>query len=154
ARHGSTELTLLALAHTAGLATALGHHAAAVWWASAIEATRERTGYSMDDGTRRALEADAATAHAAVAAAAFASAGSGGQGVGLDEAVAEAQRFLAGVRDTPAEAQPARAAEPRWAGLSPREAEVLRLIAAGQSNHQIAATLVISLNTVERHVNH
>src|SRR5262249_45760131 len=37
-------------------------------------------------------------------------------------------------------------------GLSPREAEVLRLVAAGKSNPQIAEALVISLNTVQRHV--
>jgi DNA-binding NarL/FixJ family response regulator len=37
-------------------------------------------------------------------------------------------------------------------GLSPREIEVLRLIAAGKSNPQIADELVISLNTVQRHV--
>jgi DNA-binding NarL/FixJ family response regulator len=37
-------------------------------------------------------------------------------------------------------------------GLSQRELEVLRLIAAGRSNPQIAAELVISLNTVQRHV--
>jgi DNA-binding CsgD family transcriptional regulator/pimeloyl-ACP methyl ester carboxylesterase len=37
-------------------------------------------------------------------------------------------------------------------GLSPREVEVLRLIAAGRSNQQIATELVISLNTVQRHV--
>jgi DNA-binding CsgD family transcriptional regulator len=37
-------------------------------------------------------------------------------------------------------------------GLSPREAEVLRLIAEGKSNQQIAAELVISFNTVQRHV--
>jgi len=36
--------------------------------------------------------------------------------------------------------------------LSPREAEVLRLVASGRSNQQIADDLVISLNTVERHV--
>jgi DNA-binding CsgD family transcriptional regulator len=36
--------------------------------------------------------------------------------------------------------------------LSSRELEVLRLIAAGQSNPQIAEALVISLNTVQRHV--
>ena len=35
---------------------------------------------------------------------------------------------------------------------SPREREVLRLIAAGESNGQIAARLGISINTVERHV--
>jgi pimeloyl-ACP methyl ester carboxylesterase/DNA-binding CsgD family transcriptional regulator len=42
---------------------------------------------------------------------------------------------------------PAPAAE-----LSAREAEVLRLLAAGRSNQQIADELVISLNTVRRHV--
>jgi DNA-binding NarL/FixJ family response regulator len=36
--------------------------------------------------------------------------------------------------------------------LSRREIEVLRLVAAGKSNPQIADELVISLNTVQRHV--
>jgi len=43
-----------------------------------------------------------------------------------------------------------RAAYP--AGLSERELDVLRLIAAGKSNQRIADELVISLNTVIRHV--
>jgi pimeloyl-ACP methyl ester carboxylesterase/DNA-binding CsgD family transcriptional regulator len=38
------------------------------------------------------------------------------------------------------------------AGLSTREVEVLRLIARGKSNPQIAAALVISVNTVVHHV--
>jgi len=37
-------------------------------------------------------------------------------------------------------------------GLSPREIEVIRLIAAGESNGQIAARLGLSINTIERHV--
>jgi ATP/maltotriose-dependent transcriptional regulator MalT len=37
-------------------------------------------------------------------------------------------------------------------GLSPRELEVLRLIAAGKSNRDIAAALVISEHTAARHV--
>jgi DNA-binding CsgD family transcriptional regulator/pimeloyl-ACP methyl ester carboxylesterase len=36
--------------------------------------------------------------------------------------------------------------------LSPREVEVLKLVAAGLTNQQIAGELVISLNTVNRHV--
>ncbi len=41
---------------------------------------------------------------------------------------------------------------PSVAGLSGREVEVLRLIEAGKSNQQIADELVISVNTVIRHV--
>jgi DNA-binding NarL/FixJ family response regulator len=37
-------------------------------------------------------------------------------------------------------------------GLSPREMEVLRLVAAGKSNPEIAATLVLSEKTVARHL--
>jgi DNA-binding CsgD family transcriptional regulator len=39
-------------------------------------------------------------------------------------------------------------------GLSEREVEVLRLVAAGKSNQQIADALVISPNTVVRHISH
>ncbi|HEV3498338.1 MAG TPA: response regulator transcription factor, partial [Actinomycetes bacterium] len=38
--------------------------------------------------------------------------------------------------------------------LSPRELEVLVLLADGRSNKAIADTLVISLDTVKRHVSH
>ncbi|HEY7465470.1 MAG TPA: alpha/beta fold hydrolase [Dehalococcoidia bacterium] len=47
---------------------------------------------------------------------------------------------------------PAGSFSPAIAGLSRREVEVLRLVAAGRSNQQIADELVISLNTVRRHV--
>jgi len=38
--------------------------------------------------------------------------------------------------------------------LSAREMEVLALLAAGASNQEIAAHLVITLNTAKRHVKH
>jgi DNA-binding CsgD family transcriptional regulator len=38
------------------------------------------------------------------------------------------------------------------AGLTEREAEVLSLVAAGRTNQQIAAELVLSIRTVERHL--
>ena len=41
---------------------------------------------------------------------------------------------------------------PRFAGLTAREGEVLRLVAAGQSNRQIGRALAISEYTVARHV--
>jgi DNA-binding NarL/FixJ family response regulator len=46
----------------------------------------------------------------------------------------------------------ARAGAAAAAAISSRELEVLRLLAAGRSNQQIADELVISLNTVRRHV--
>jgi pimeloyl-ACP methyl ester carboxylesterase/DNA-binding CsgD family transcriptional regulator len=66
-------------------------------------------------------------------------------------------RIIAFVRDPLAE--PAAPVElertqrdPAAGGLSPREIEVLRLLAGGESNGQIAARLGLSINTVERHV--
>jgi len=40
------------------------------------------------------------------------------------------------------------------AGLTPRELEVLRLVAVGRSNQQIADTLFISKKTASVHVSH
>jgi DNA-binding CsgD family transcriptional regulator len=37
-------------------------------------------------------------------------------------------------------------------GLTPRESEILALLAEGQSNQQIADSLVLSVRTVERHI--
>jgi len=44
-------------------------------------------------------------------------------------------------------------APPRYPdGLTEREGEVLKLIAAGRSNREIAGELVVSIRTVERHI--
>lgn len=48
---------------------------------------------------------------------------------------------------------PAAASRPLVETLSERELEVLRLLAAGASNRQIAAELVLALGTVKRHLN-
>jgi DNA-binding CsgD family transcriptional regulator/class 3 adenylate cyclase len=74
----------------------------------------------------------------------------------IDRGVEEMQEF-GGVRlyELKADVEPdAPANRHHPNGLSEREIEVLRLIAAGRSNQQIADELYISLNTVARHVAH
>jgi LuxR family transcriptional regulator, maltose regulon positive regulatory protein len=50
-------------------------------------------------------------------------------------------------------AAPAAASQPLVEPLSSRELETLRLVAAGLSNRQIAAELVVAVGTVKRHLN-
>jgi two-component system response regulator NreC len=52
------------------------------------------------------------------------------------------------------QSQPQPAAEDKTADLSPRETEVLRLVALGYSAQQIASELGISVSTVETHRGH
>lgn len=65
-------------------------------------------------------------------------------GLGLGPDRERARALLAELRAGPPPTLPA--------GLTPREADVLRLLAAGHSNRQIAAALTISEKTVEQHV--
>jgi ATP/maltotriose-dependent transcriptional regulator MalT len=64
----------------------------------------------------------------------------------LEEQTAQAELKRLGA--TP----PPRPASARSDGLSEREAEVLALVADGRSNQEIAAELVLSVRTVERHL--
>ncbi|HET6986739.1 MAG TPA: response regulator transcription factor [Kribbella sp.] len=106
------------------------------------------TTYSDDDSVLSALragargfltkDADAESIGRALQAAAA------GQSI-LD---AEVQRRLIDGAATPKPAAPADT------GLTPREVEVLRLIAEGLSNTEIARHLVVSEATVKTHINH
>jgi DNA-binding NarL/FixJ family response regulator len=68
----------------------------------------------------------------------------------LDPAIQ--QRLVAAVLDAPTAGAPVTAQTPPD-DLSPREAEVLRLIATGLSNTEIAVALFLSNATVKTHVN-
>ena len=93
-------------------------------------------GYLTKDATRAEI------GRAVLAAAA-------GQAV-LDPGVQ--QRLASAAARAPEPARPADTA-PADGDLTPREADVLRLIAAGQSNREIARSLFVSEATVKTHVN-
>ena len=95
----------------------------------------------------RTSRAAVAAARAVLGEPAFASAWTEGRALTPEQAVAEA---LAPPAGGGVPRQPARRRSP--AGLSPREAEVLALVAEGRSNQEIAAALVLSVRTVERHL--
>jgi LuxR family maltose regulon positive regulatory protein len=59
----------------------------------------------------------------------------------------------AGPATTPPADHSTVAAEPLVEPLSAREIEVLRLVAAGQSNQEIAQTLILGVTTVKTHLN-
>jgi DNA-binding NarL/FixJ family response regulator len=100
---------------------------------------------ALQAGARGYLTKDAGAAEIARAVHAAAA----GQTL-LDSAVQ--QRLLAAAAVGRSEPAPPSTSLPDE--LTPREAEVLRLIAAGLSNTEIAARLVISEATVKTHVNH
>src|ERR1700742_685582 len=108
------------------------------------------TTYSDDDSILGALQAGALgyltkdATRAEIGRAVLAAAA--GQAV-LDPEVQ--RRLLSAATRAPAPAS----AEPDEGELTPREAEVLRLIAAGKSNREIARTLFVSQATVKTHVN-
>jgi DNA-binding CsgD family transcriptional regulator len=79
-------------------------------------------------------------------------AGSGGARPLLEAARAQFESLGMTMWIERADGLAAAAAERLPADLTSREAEVLRLAAAGRSNKQIAAELVLSVHTVERHL--
>jgi non-specific serine/threonine protein kinase len=98
-------------------------------------------------------EAMTEAARRALGEAAFAKEWAAGRSLPLAQAVAEALAYATTPPGAPS-ARRARTADVDLHGLTERELEVLRLVAAGKSNKEIADVLVISQNTVLRHVTH
>jgi DNA-binding NarL/FixJ family response regulator len=75
-------------------------------------------------------------------------------GLALGGAVLAISRALSRRRASQAPSQPAPPRPAGPVGLSPREMEVLRLLARGSSNREIAVALLVREPTVATHVRH
>jgi DNA-binding NarL/FixJ family response regulator len=97
-------------------------------------------------------EAIIASVRARLAAAVFDPAWRSGEALSLDAAIADALASAAILAREFSVQRPEPA--PERHGLTRREHEVLRQLAAGRSNREIAAVLFIAEHTVENHVLH
>ena len=178
--HGDTEAALaqlsdsLALFHSlgnkghaaeclellAGILGASGRAEQAARLFGAAERLIELIGLVPPPADRRHYERNVASVRARLGESTFASAWAGGRALSFDEAFACAVEEVAEVRVShggPAPGSRAGAggsgSRRRLAGgLTEREAEVLRLVARGKTNRQIAEDLVLSERTVAHHL--
>jgi ATP/maltotriose-dependent transcriptional regulator MalT len=137
---GSKEILIDAVARIATLAVVTGRPAEGARLLGAVEAASLALGYSIErpEQSRYARAVD--DARIILGDDALEAAWSAGRAMTLDLAVAEGRRLVS----EPAGGTPS--------GLTPREGEVLRLLAAGQSNREIGERLFISPATVARHL--
>ena len=151
---------LMAYAH---LAAGEGQATRALRLAGAAEALQQTVGTSMGPAYQAYLRRDLDRARRSLIEEEGAAAWEAGRAMTLEEAIAHALEEPAmpreeqdahhpptteGASTIEAEVHP----EPYPDGLTAREAEVLGMLAGGQTNKQIAAELVLSVSTVQRHV--
>jgi predicted ATPase/DNA-binding CsgD family transcriptional regulator/transcriptional regulator with XRE-family HTH domain len=110
---------------------------------------RERRGFPIQDFGLAGYSGIVGAAQKGLGDQQFAKAWSQGESLSLEDAVAVADRVM---DEWGASADGPEADSPDTFGLSPRELEVLRLLATGRSNRDIAETLFISVPTVKVHV--
>ena len=140
------------LAGTALLAFSCGDPEAAARMFGAAEGQARTKGTPFQLPQRTAYERATAEARAALGEDEFAAAWAAGQALTREAAVAEARAFLATLNPDTASRAPTDPAI--LLDLTPRELEVLQMVATGQSNRAIADELSLSERTVESHVLH
>jgi non-specific serine/threonine protein kinase len=132
----------------------LGQPDRAARLAGAAAAVRVETGFQGDLSYQRDIARLETAIRAALDDESFAREWSIGQALPLDIAIAEADAIFAEEASAPPSDRLVRTLQVATAthGLTPRESEVLRLIARDLSNQQIADTLYLSRRTVHKHV--
>jgi DNA-binding CsgD family transcriptional regulator len=137
------------LSGLAGVALLAKRPERATRWLAAVKAYLESIGSATvgtDEQYRRAL----AIARASLPTSAFDAAWAGGHVLHIEQAAAEA---IADFTDHHVADADGRLSRPEADhGLSPREAEVLRLLVLGRSDEEIASALFIGRRTAQSHV--
>jgi non-specific serine/threonine protein kinase len=123
----------------------------------AYEGLRETAGVKIDPMLRVELDRDIAAIRAQLDEETWRQAWEEGRSMSMEEAIAEALQSLeqdlrAGTAGTLEESGAEETGHTYPDDLTGREVQVLRLIATGKSNQEIAQELVLSLRTVERHI--
>ena len=124
--------------------------AARLW--GAAESLREAIGIPMPPVYRADYERSVASARTRLGERIFAAAWTEGRLMTPEQALAAETRVMKPSSGEPAAAPPAKSPLTYPDGLTAREVEVLRLVAQGLTNEQVAQQLVISPRTVDTHL--
>ncbi len=119
---------------------------------AAAEAVQKRMGLTLAPALRAKNERALAAARAALGQEAFDAAWAAGEDLPLGQAVAEAQTVAVDAGQA-AHAGPDPGPSAALGALSARELEVLKLVAEGLTNAQVAERLFVSPRTVNAHLN-
>ena len=143
---------MICLEAIAGTICSLGGPFRAAQLLGAAEALRERLDYPIPRGALPTYQQTIAGIQSSLSMIQFATAWVDGRALSLAEAIALARADLSVPDTAERTAGPVRASVVSCHGLTPRELQVLQLLAAGQSNAEIAHTLSISPRTVTTHL--
>ncbi len=148
-----TEIAAVALEGIAQLAIRQGDHRWAVrLWAIAAQ-VREEIQVAMMPGQRPAHERAVEQARLFLGDKAFTALWNDGQALSVDEVWSARHRILPYSQEADVNLHPSKKKSTLYpAGLSAREVEVLRLVAQGMSDAQVAKQLIISTRTVTTHL--
>jgi non-specific serine/threonine protein kinase len=122
----------------------------------AAEALMEATGYRLMPQESAMLEPYRARAHSQLGEAAWEEALAEGRAMRVDEAIGDALSKEESSKTSavvPEQSSASSSTLEHPAGLTPREIEVLGLVAEGLTNAQVANRLFLSPRTVQRHLN-